>query len=98
MNVLAIVDDIAEVDAHAEFERTLRKAFLHHDGAPYGVLDGRKLGQETVSRQFDDTARMTGDGGVDDLGARGLPGVDRALRVVLHEFRVASDIGCHNGR
>ena len=42
---------------------------------------------------FDDAARVRGDPRVDDIGPRIMPGDHSAIRVLLHEARVAGNIG-----
>ena len=98
MNVFAVINNIAKIDTHTKLERAVRELLLHRYGAGHGLQDGRELGQEAIARQLDDAARMFGNGGVDDLGARHLPGGDGAIRILLDQPRIACDIGDQDRR
>ena len=98
VNILTIVDDVAQVDAHAEVKRAVRQPLLHRDRAGDSLMDRRKLGQEAVTRVFDDATGMLGDGGVDDVSTGGFPSGDGAVRVLLDKPRIACDIGSKNRR
>ena len=98
MDVLAVVHDVAKIDPHAEIEGTCRQSFLHDDGTLDGILDGCEFSQETVTRQFDDAARVSVDGGADDVSVGGLPSGDGAVCILLDEPGVACDISGQDGR
>ena len=93
VDVLAVVDDIAKIDPHAEIEWACRHTVLHGDGAPDGILDGRKLGQETIACMLHDASGMFRDRRVDNVGTGSLPSGDSAVCVLFREPGVAHDIG-----
>ena len=97
VDVAPVVDDIAEIDAHAEFQRAVGHFFLHVDGAGDGLLDGGKLDQEPVAGQLDDAAGMGAHGGIDDTFPGRRPSGDGAVRVFFHKPRVSSHVSGKDG-
>ena len=93
VDVLAVVDYIAEIDTHAEVEWARRQAILDDYGTLDGVLDRRELGQKTIARMLNNASGMLGDGRIDGLRAGGLPGDDGTVCVLFDKPRVARDIG-----
>ena len=63
VNIFAIIDDVAKIDAHAKVECAYRQPLLHNDSASNGILDCREFGQKAVACVLDDTPRIFGDGG-----------------------------------
>ncbi len=67
MNVFAVIDDVSEIDTHAEVEPTYRQPLLHCDSTFNGRLHCRELGEEAVAGVLYDVAGVTGYGGIDDV-------------------------------
>ena len=74
---VALLDYIAEVDADAEVDATLRRKtgialhhpVLHLDGAADGIDDASKLDEDAIAHPLDDAAVMQSDGRVDQIAA-----------------------------
>ena len=98
MNILAVIDDVPKVYAHAEIKRPCCQCRLHRDGAFDGVLDGWEFGEKTVARVFNDPPGVFDDQWINDLGPGGLPGGNRAIGITLHQARIARDVGRQNRR
>jgi hypothetical protein len=68
---IALLDHVAQMDADAELDATLRRktrvaldhAILHFDRAANGIDDASELYEDAVTRPLDDAAVMHGDGG-----------------------------------
>ncbi len=58
MNVLAVIDDVTQVDAHPKIKTAAGQIPLHGNGAADGVLDRLEFSQETVTGVFDDAPGM----------------------------------------
>ena len=79
-DVVALDDDVAEIDADAEFDAAVLRhvgVALAHPALDFGgagdrVHDARELHQHAVAGQLDDAPLMLGDLGVDQL-ARDAP-------------------------
>ena len=103
VDVLAIDDHVAEIDADAELEPVLRREGgvalaqgpLDVDGAGQRLDDAREVGQHAVARRADDAAVVLGDEPVDDLAAGPQAGV-RAGLVVVHLAREADRVGAQD--
>ena len=103
-DVVALDDDVAEVDADAEVDRPLRRdvALAHRaldrDGAFDRVDGAAELDQRAVAHHLDDAAVARGDGGIEhlapDLSQRG----ERAGLVLAHHAAVADDVGGEDRR
>ena len=78
-DVLAVDDDITEVDAETEYYApvvvdtsvALSHALLDSDGALSGVDHGGEFEQQSVAHGLDDAAAMFGDLGIDHFVAMG---------------------------
>src|SRR5262245_55527872 len=74
-DVVALDDDVAEVDANAESNAAIfwnvdglgDHRCLHLDRAAHGIDHARELQQQAVAGGLDDAAAVTGDGRVYDL-------------------------------
>jgi hypothetical protein len=104
-DVVAVDDDVAEIDADAELQPpprlyvgvALGNPGLDRIGAIDGVHDAGELGQQPVACRIDDAATMTGN-----LGRKHrLPVLSQtahgAFLVLAHQSAVANDIRRQNG-
>ena len=74
---VALLDDVADVNADAEFDSpvlrhagvALDEAVLNLDRAADGVHDAAKLDNASIAGALDDAAVMSGDGRVDEVAA-----------------------------
>jgi prevent-host-death family protein len=100
-DVVAVRDDIAEVDADAQPDAPLvgqiglavEHASLHLGGTAHRVDDAGELGEQTVSGGLDDAAPVLGDLRIDQLPAMRLEAFERAFLIGPHQARVARHIG-----
>ena len=105
VDVVALDDDVAEIDADAEIEPllgrhggvALRLLLLHLDGAAHGVDDAGELDQQAVAHGLDQPPVMGGDLRLEDLLQVGLEAGARALLVDLAQAAIADDIGDQDG-
>ena len=102
-NVVALDDDVAEIDADAEvdgrprIEIALAHRPLHRDGAFDRIDDAAEFDQRAVAHHLDDAAAPRGDGWVERL-APDLPECsDRAGLVGPHHRGVAGNVGSEDG-
>ena len=73
MNVVALNNDVAQIDADPEYdplvfrgrEVALGHPALHRDGAGDRLNDARELDQKAIAGRFDDAAPVVGDFGID---------------------------------
>ncbi|MFO0997764.1 MAG: hypothetical protein U1F33_13870 [Alphaproteobacteria bacterium] len=101
VNVAALDDHVADVDADAELDAlTLRDICvprghpsLDLNGAGDGIDDARELDECAIAHQLDDPPAARCDRGVDEVPAVGLEALERADLVLAHEARVAHHIG-----
>jgi hypothetical protein len=102
VDVAAFDDDIAQVDADAEFDRLFGGALgehaLHGDGAIHRVDDAGKLDQRAVAHEFDDAALVSRHLGREHVLAQQLERRQGAGLVFAHQPRVADHVGRHNRR
>ena len=98
-NVVAIDDDVADVDADAENNmgagtRTipLRHLFLDRHGTGYGIDGAGELDQHTVACRLDDAPLMSSDCRIDHLAAVSLQCLKRSDLVRAHKSAVASNV------
>ena len=103
--VLALDDDIAEVDADPHVDAAvlahpvvaLGHPALQVDGARHRVDDAAELGQKAVAHQLEDAAVVLLDRRLEQLPAVRSEPLKRAGFVLLHEAAVADDVGGENG-
>src|SRR5262249_38518085 len=104
-DVVALDDDVAEVDADAEGNASifwnvggLRVHYrLHLDRAAHRIDYARKLQQQAIARGLDDTATVSRNRWVNHLQTEGFQRCQGATLVATHQPRVARDVGRHNG-
>ena len=103
---VALLDDVAEVDADAEFDAALGRqagvaldhAVLHFDRATHGVDDAAKLGENAVAGALDHPPVVHGDGGIDEVAAQRPQARQRAVFVGAGETAEADDVGGQDRR
>jgi hypothetical protein len=91
-DIVAIDDDVAEIDPNPQLETTLRRnglidrkcGALHLDGAAERVDHTRKIGQQAVARRADNPPSMSSDQGVDGMA-------ELAKRFVRSRFILAHE-------
>ena len=101
VDVVAIDDHIAEVDADPELDAVLGlevrvvygDALLNLDRAPHRIDHARKLDQDTITRKLDDAAAMLCDLGFDEVLVQGPKMGVRAGFVRAHQPTVADHVG-----
>jgi hypothetical protein len=89
------------LDADAKFNAlicrhggvSLRHRALHFDRTAHRVDDTGELDEEAVARSFDDATPMLGDFGIAEFATNRTQRRERALFVLAHQPRIASDIG-----
>src|SRR4030095_5297681 len=95
--IVAVDDDVTDVDADAELDLLLRRhpgialghAALQVHRAADGIDDAPELQQQDIAGGLDDATVVFGDLGVDQLAAMGSQRLQRAAFVATHEARVA---------
>ncbi len=100
-DIVAVLDDVAEVDPHAEEDSPrlgyARVAFghplLHLERAAHRIDDAPELDQKPIARGLDDAAPVLLDLGVAELPANRLQHRQRPFLVRAHQTRIADDIG-----
>jgi hypothetical protein len=105
-NVALFADDIAEIDADAEFDTPVGwDAGVAHghlalklNGAAHRIDDAGELGQQAVAGGRDDVSTVLVDLGIDEFAAMCLQPGERALLVGSHQPAVAGHIGGQDGR
>ena len=106
-NVVAVDDDVADIDADPEHDplvvRNLRVApghlALNIDRAGDRIDDTGEFDQHAVAGGLDDAPAVFGDAGIDDLPAMRLQGGDRADLVGSHQAAVAGHVcGQYRGK
>ena len=105
-NIVVIDDDVADMDADAEFD-PLRlgdvdiahgHAALDLDRATDRIDGAAEFDQHAVAGGLDDAAAIFGDFGIDESFSAGLETGEGAFLVGAHQTAVAGDIGCENCR
>jgi|SRR5271163_754145 len=89
VEVVALNDHVAEIDADAQFHAvvrpdarvSLRHRLLHLDRAAHRIDDAGKFDQQAVAGGLDDAAAMFGDFRIDELMAQRLEAFERAFLV-----------------
>ena len=103
---VALLDDIAQMDADAELDAALGRqagvaldhAVLHFDGAAHGVDDAAELDERPVAGALDDAAIVHGDGRIDQVAAQRSQPRQDAILVRAGEAAVADHIGDQDRR
>src|SRR5262249_51960674 len=103
---VGLLDDIAQMDADAEFDPSvgwhpcvaLDKTGLHLDRAPHRVDGAAELDDAAVSSTLDDATPMGRDRGVDEVAAQAPETRKRAILVRAGEPAVADHVGDQNRR
>ena len=106
IDVVAVDDDIADIDADAEIDAAAGRnaripvghALLPFDRAAHRVDDAGEFDQQTVAGRLDDAAAMLGDLGVAQFAPDCFEPGERAFLVDAHEPRIARDIGRQDRR
>ncbi len=102
--VVAVDDDVAEIDAHAELHAAVlghvlvcfRNEVLNGERAAHGLDGACELGDEAVAGSAEDAALMVADGLADDV-AVGRQRADGSFLVLAHQPAVVGDIRRKNG-
>jgi hypothetical protein len=100
VDIVAVADDVADVDADTEFDAPVSWHFdiaighgaLNIDGAADGVDHADELHEHPVSGRLDDAATVLGDLGVDQFLAMRLKLAQRAFLIGAHQPTVAGDV------
>ena len=103
---VALLDDIAQMDADAELDAALGRqagvaldhAVLHFDGAAHGVDDAAELDEAAVAGALDHAAVVHGDGRIDQIAAQRPQPRQDAIFVGAGEPAVADHIGDQDRR
>jgi hypothetical protein len=100
IEVVALNDHIAEIDADAQFDAAVRRRvrfplghrLLHFSCAAYRVDDAREFDEQTVTGGLDDAAPVLGDRRIEDLAAQRFEAFERALfvRPISREYPATS--------
>ncbi len=101
VDVVALNDHIAQIDADPEFDApllghtgiTLSHAALDRDGAFHRIDDAAEFDQGAIAHQLDDTPTVAFDLGVDEFGPVRLQGIERTDLVLAHQAAVADHVG-----
>jgi hypothetical protein len=101
IEVVALDDHIAEIDADAQFDPVVRRGagvplghrLLHRDRAAHRIDDARKLHQHAVAGSLDDAAVMLRDLRIEKLAAQRFEAFERAFLVSPHQPRIPRHIG-----
>ena len=101
VDVVALDDHIAEIDADAQFDAVVRLSIrvplghrlLHRDPAADRIDDARKLHQHAVAGGLDDPAVMLGDFRIEEFPAQRFETFECAFLVRPHQPRIAGHIG-----
>ena len=98
---VALLDDVAQMNADAEFDAALRRqagvaldhAVLHLDGAAHGVDHAAELDENAVPGALDDAPVMQSDGRVDEVAAQRPQPRQGAILVRARQPAVADHVG-----
>ena len=101
IDVVAIDDDVTDIDANPELYPTVFGAagiafanlLLDLDRAGDSVHGARELHQRAIAHEFDRPARMGSDQGIDEVAPHGLQTGKSPGLVDTHEARVPDHIG-----
>ncbi len=103
---VGLLDDIAQMNADAEFDAALGRqagvaldqAVLHLDRAAHGVDHAAELDENAVAGALDDAPVMRVDGGIDQIAAQPPQPRQRAILVRAGEPAVADHVRDQNRR
>src|SRR5262249_9010212 len=103
---VALLDDIAKMDADAEFDASigwqpgipLDHAILHLDRAAHRLDHAAKLDEHAVARTFDNSTMMHCNGRIDQIAAERSQPRQRPILVGAGEPTEPNDIGGQNRR
>ena len=106
VNVVALDDDVAEIDADPQNDFRLAQRFvrhkavraLHGERAMDGIDDAAEFHDRAVADQLDDAPVMGGDRGIEYHLAVLLERGERALLVDPHKTRIADHVGREDRR
>jgi hypothetical protein len=106
VDVVALDQHVAEVDADAEHQAPLRRLAraalehraLHLRRAPHRVDHARELGEQPVAGGLEDAPAVLGDRRVDEPRAQRLQARERAFLVGAHQAAEADDVGGEDRR
>ena len=106
VDVIAVTDDIANIDAYAEFDPPVERhgfvalghAPLHVHSAPHRVHRTGKFHQQPIARGLDDAPAMADQNGIHHILEVRLQRVEGTFFVRAHQPAVASHVGSHDGR
>src|SRR5262245_15285681 len=106
VEIVAIDDDVADIDADAEFDlaiiRDSRISIMHAglnlDSTARGVQHAAELDEQAVAHHLEDAAPVFRYGRIEELAAMLPESAERAFLIGLHKSAVAHDIDRHNGR
>jgi len=104
IEVIALDDYVAEVDADAQLDAVVRREpliplghrLLHLDRAAHRIDDAGKFHQQAVAGGLDDAAVVLGDLRIEELLPQRFEALVRALLVGAHQPRIAGHIGGEN--
>jgi hypothetical protein len=105
-DVVVLDDDVADMNADAEFDAPVRRdvgiarghSALDIDGTADGVDDAGELGQQPVAGRLHQASAMLGELGIEQKGPMGPQPTDRAFLVGTDQPTITSDIGREDGR
>jgi len=101
IEVVALDDHVAEIDADAQFDAAvcrdarmpLGHRLLHRNRAANRIDDARKFHQHSVAGGLDDAAMVLGDLRIEELMAQRFQAFERTLLVRPHQPRIPRHIG-----
>ena len=101
IEVVALDDHVAEIDADAQFDAAVRRdtgvplghRLLHRDRAAHRIDDAGKFHQQAVAGGLDDAAVVLGDLRIEKLAAQRFEAFERAFLVRPHQPRIPRHIG-----
>src|SRR6516165_3563836 len=97
-NVIAVDDDVADIDADAEADllfcdlTCLRHLALNGHGAVHRVYGAGELNKHPIAGRLDDTAFVFGNSGIDNLTAERLQRCQRAYLIDADQSGITRDI------
>jgi hypothetical protein len=106
IEVVALDNHVAEIDADAQFDAALRRdtgvplrhRLLHFNRAAHRIDHARKFHQQAIAGGLDDAARMLGDLRIEKVAAQRFEAFERALLIRPHQPRIPRHIGGEDRR